>query len=299
MNRQNFFGHLALAVGVVILAAFVGQMRRMENRRSHDESESRSILVMQNDEAQETDDDAEAYEDAEVIVRFRPGTSPAQIQRIVNGLNDRLTDRFEFINNEAVVADEDGLAPETVAAEYRALPEVEYAEPNFIIELDPAEGEGAPDFDEETGDEDDPPVVRRSGGEAQPNDPLFNEQWSLLNTGQREAWAARTSAPRTRGRRRRGTIKLSLPSLTQALITTIRIYATTSGRVPRRSHLTLMLNLASLTTGMVSTPPITTATRWMTTGTARIAPGSSARKAITATASRASTGKSRSCRLNS
>jgi len=186
MNRQNFFGHLALAVGVVILAAFVGQMRRMENMRSHDESDPRSILVMQNDEAQETDEDAEAYEDAEVIVRFRPGTSPVQIQRIVNRLNDRLTDRFEFINNEAVVADEDGLAPETVAAEYRALPEVEYAEPNFIIELDPAEGEGAPDFDEETGDEDDPPVVRRSGGEAQPNDPLFNEQWSLLNTGQRE-----------------------------------------------------------------------------------------------------------------
>ncbi|MGI9108078.1 MAG: S8 family serine peptidase [Pyrinomonadaceae bacterium] len=187
MNRQNFFGHLALAVGVVILAAFVGQMRRMEHSRSHHDIDSRSILTIRNDEAEEADEPAEEYEDAEVIVRFRPGTSPARIQRIADELNDRLTDRFEFINNEAVIADEDGLAPETVAAQYRALPEVEYAEPTFVIDLDPAEGES--DFDdsdiaEADDDEDDPPVVRE--GSPQPNDPLFHEQWSLLNTGQRE-----------------------------------------------------------------------------------------------------------------
>jgi subtilisin family serine protease len=133
-------------------------------------------------------------EDAEVIVRFRPGTSSQTINRITEGLNDRLLDRFEHINGQAVIADEDGLSPETVAAEYRGLPEVEYAEPNFIIDLDPAENAGELDdesaFSEEAEvneDDDDPPVVRRSdNGEGQePNDPLFKEQWSLLNTGQR------------------------------------------------------------------------------------------------------------------
>ncbi|MDQ1590239.1 MAG: hypothetical protein QOG71_866 [Pyrinomonadaceae bacterium] len=190
MNRQNFFGHLALAAAVVILAAFIGQMRRME--RSHATFESRTTIVVphgHDHDADEADDAESEPEDSEVIVRFRSGTSRATIERITEQLNDRLLDRFEFINNQAVIADEDGLAPETVAAEYRGLAEVEYAEPNSVIELDPAGDEG--DFEEmarvsNDDDDDDPPVVRHPGdGGAQPNDPLFKEQWSLLNTGQR------------------------------------------------------------------------------------------------------------------
>ncbi|HEX9918239.1 MAG TPA: S8 family serine peptidase [Pyrinomonadaceae bacterium] len=190
MNRQNFFGHLALAVAVVLLAAFIGQMRRME--RSHDSFERRHIVVAPHghDHDSGETEEVEELEDAEVIVRFRPGTSRAAIERITEALNDRLLDRFEFINNQAVIADEDGLAPETVAAEYRGLPDVEYAEPNFVIELDPTDN--AADFGEELrgnnddDDDDDPPVVRHPGdGGMEPNDPLFKEQWSLLNTGQR------------------------------------------------------------------------------------------------------------------
>jgi len=194
MNRQNFFGHLALAVAVVILAAFIGQMRRMES--SHVTFQPVVVTTHDSEHDSEAADSGAAHEeDAEVIVRFRSGTSAETINRITAGRNDRLLDRFEFINNQAVIADEDGLSPETVAAEYRSLPEVEYAEPNFVIDLDPAEGEG--DFDQEAsdggggggGDDDAPPVVRHPGDTSsgqQPNDPLFNEQWSLLNTGQRE-----------------------------------------------------------------------------------------------------------------
>ncbi|HLL16250.1 MAG TPA: S8 family serine peptidase [Pyrinomonadaceae bacterium] len=183
MNRQNFFGHLALAVAIVILAAFVGQMRRME--RVPATFGKREIVVAPHGHDHDSEE-ADGLEDAEVIVRFRPGTSRAAIERITEGLNDRLLDRFEFINNQAVIADEDGLAPETVAAEYRGLAEVEYAEPNAVIELDPAGN--IPDFEDarRSHDDDDPPVVRHPGdGGMQPNDPLFNEQWSLLNAGQR------------------------------------------------------------------------------------------------------------------
>jgi subtilisin family serine protease len=209
MNRQNFFGHLALAAAVVILAAFVGQMRRME--RSHDNFEKRNIDAAPHFHVHSSEDDEAEDEpgDAEVIVRFRPGTSRAAIERITERLNDRLLDRFEFINNQAAIADEDGLAPETVAAEYRGLPEVEYAEPNSIIELDPTvhyerrfstTGDGH--------DDDDPPVVRHPGdGGRQPNDPLFNEQWSLLNAGQRAGTAgadvcATRAWTKTRGSRK-------------------------------------------------------------------------------------------------
>jgi subtilisin family serine protease len=211
MNRQNFFGHLALAVAIVILAAFVGQMRRME--RSHAGFERRDIVSMQHEhdhDSAEADETEDELEDAEVIVRFRPGTSRAAIERITEGLNDRLLDRFEFINNQAAIADEDGLAPETVAAEYRGLPEVEYAEPNSIIELDPTGN--IPGFEEarrgHDNDDDDPPVVRHPGdGGRQPNDPLFNEQWSLLNAGQRAGTAgadvcATRAWTKTRGSRK-------------------------------------------------------------------------------------------------
>jgi thermitase len=189
MNRQNFYGHLALAAAVIILAAFVGQMRRMESR--HDSFERRNVVVVthdtDNDVNESEDFDNEEEDDAEVIVRFRTGTSREAIGRITERLNDRLLDRFEFINNEAVIADEDGLSPETVAAEYRHLPEVEYAEPNFLIDLDPGETGGAFDMQaRDDDDDDDPPVVRQTSGDGlQPNDPLFKEQWSLLNTGQR------------------------------------------------------------------------------------------------------------------
>jgi len=141
MNRQNFFGHLALALAVVILAAFIGQMRRME--RAHDSSEARQKIVVVNDvhdhDSEEADDFGGGQEDAEVIVRFRPGTSLRTINRITDGLNDRLLDRFEFINGQAVIADEDGLSPETVAAHYRAIAAVgiQY----FVVQVDAAETE--------------------------------------------------------------------------------------------------------------------------------------------------------------
>jgi subtilisin family serine protease len=207
MNRQNFFGHLALALAVVILAAFIGQMRRMERSHvSHDKFEARTVVVVPHDHEEDRAGDFRSeQEDAEVIVRFRSGTPLRTINRITEGLNDRLLDRFEHINGQAVIADEDGLSPETVAAEYRNLPEVEYAEPNFIIDLDPSENAGELDDEgvvneEAEANDDDPPVVRlgssrgsgiggiSSSNDAsgqQPNDPLFKEQWSLLNTGQR------------------------------------------------------------------------------------------------------------------
>jgi subtilisin family serine protease len=195
MNRQNFIGHAALALALVLLAAFVGQMRRMQNWHDHGApAETTGVLVAEPRE--DAGEPAEHDEDAEVIVRFREGTSPETIRSIAARLNDRLLDRFEFVGGAAVIADEDNLDAETVAAEYRALPDVEYAEPNAEIELDPTDelwGEHVDvDIDEDVtemaeGGDDDPPVIKSACAGAKgerPNDPMFNEQWSLNNTGQ-------------------------------------------------------------------------------------------------------------------
>ncbi|HLL74174.1 MAG TPA: S8 family serine peptidase [Pyrinomonadaceae bacterium] len=184
MNRQNFIGHAALAVALVLLAAFAGQLRRMQESHHEGTAETTGVLVLEPRDAGEP----AAYDaggDAEVIVRFREGTSPETIRSIASRLNDRLLDRFEFVGDQAVIADEDNLDAEAVAAEYRELPEVEYAEPNIEIELDPAENDP---FDEAAdADDDEPPVIMSACAGAKgerPNDPMFGEQWSLDNTGQ-------------------------------------------------------------------------------------------------------------------
>src|SRR5205085_10453586 len=147
MNRHNLFGHLALAIAIVILAAFIGQMRHIswgahDNDKPAPRAEPEQTAEPEDADANDGDEakDQNDQEDSEVLVRFKPGTSDETINRITAQLNDRVEDRFENIDKEEmVIADEDGLDANEVAAEYRNQPEVLYAEPNVEINLDPSD----------------------------------------------------------------------------------------------------------------------------------------------------------------
>src|SRR5687767_3189751 len=97
-----------------------------------------------------------ASRDRELLVRFRADVSQqahdillathgARGQRVLRGAS-----RVEKVELPA------GQDPFTTAAEMRLNPQVEFAEPNFLIEK----------------------------SDLTPNDPSFNEQWALSNTGQ-------------------------------------------------------------------------------------------------------------------
>ncbi|HVG32875.1 MAG TPA: S8 family serine peptidase [Pyrinomonadaceae bacterium] len=157
MNRQNFLGHLMLALALIALAAFAGQMRRWQHR-SHAvlTGEHNTVYIPRR---------VELPTNAEVLVRFRPGTNVESMRSIAARLHDRLEDEIEAVDGLAVIEDEDGRTAEEVAAEYRSMPSlVEYAEPNFRINLD-ADATAEPNHEH-------------------PDDPMFDEQWSLDNHGQ-------------------------------------------------------------------------------------------------------------------
>jgi subtilisin family serine protease len=96
------------------------------------------------------------------MVKFKSGVSEEEIERITQGLHDQVEDEIEAVPGLDAIDDLDDVDAETVASEYRKLPEVEYAEAVFEIEAD----DFAPS-----------PVT--------PSDPQFSAQWALLNDGSR------------------------------------------------------------------------------------------------------------------
>jgi subtilisin family serine protease len=174
MNRRNYALHLTLAGGLILLAAVAGQVSRWEWR--HGAGEPRLVVETRREQSPQVGeaDEADALlSEAEVLVRFRPGTSRERIERLAEGLNDGVEDEVEAVEGLYSIDDSDGRPAAEVAAQYAALPEVEYAEANDIIRAEPRKSGSIrdhflPSFD---------------GG---PNDPFLAEQWGLVNTGQRE-----------------------------------------------------------------------------------------------------------------
>jgi subtilisin family serine protease len=172
MNRHNFLGHLALAITLIFLAAFAGQIRRWQNQ-------PRPIIESRTELAPGTP--YEVHDGAEVLVRFRPGTTMERMRNISLSLNDRIEDRIESVNGLVVIEDQDGLDAERVAAEYRAMRDlVDYAEPNLKITLEPEFEESSYSSGNRA-----PAELDRYVPSKWPNDPQFTDQWSLENTGQR------------------------------------------------------------------------------------------------------------------
>ena len=174
MNRNNLLGHVALALTIILVAAFAGQVRRWEKKRAS-APRSRSCFTAM---PERRVDVAKDLSEPEVLVRFRPGVSEEEKRQITRGLNDTIENEIESVEGLTFIDDLDNADPQAVADEYSRMKDtVEYAEPNNMISLEPEEGKiGGDDVSEESSE-------LLSG--KLPDDPMFAEQWSLSNSGQR------------------------------------------------------------------------------------------------------------------
>jgi thermitase len=197
MNRRNYTVHVALAAALVMFAALAGQIQRWESRRSTMIEARRTTAPRSTEVKPPAQTPAESFRgDADVLVRFRSGVSEERIQAIAAAHNDRVEDEIESVGGLAAIDDLDGEQASEVASEYAALPEVEYAEPNFEIQADPLDADGA--------------RGRFVSGETAegPNDPMLSEQWGLINTGQREGVAGADVSARGAWERTHGSKKV-------------------------------------------------------------------------------------------
>ncbi|HET9712772.1 MAG TPA: S8 family peptidase [Pyrinomonadaceae bacterium] len=165
MNRNNIFIHIALALVLILVAAFAGQLSRWRKQLKTD---VRLVPAEQKKQATSAEEialsETRSFGRPEVLVKFKSGVSRATIESLTSRFNDRIEDNIENVAGLESIDDLDNADASTVAAQYRAIPEVEYAEPNYDIELDEVDNPLVPIL---------------------PHDPQFNDQWALANSGQR------------------------------------------------------------------------------------------------------------------
>jgi len=164
MNRNNFLVHVALAIVLILVAAFAGQLRRWQKQYK-----SRVRIIPMEEKIRQATSAAETVtvegrfaNTPEVLVKFKSGVTDRTISDITNRLHDQVEDSIESVAGLKAIDDLDDADAYQTAATYSRMPEVEYAEPNFEISLD--------DFSSN-------PVL--------PGDPRFSDQWALSNEGQR------------------------------------------------------------------------------------------------------------------
>src|SRR6476620_2143955 len=165
MNRNNIVIHITIAAVIVTMAAVLGQINRWEKSLTIGDVRVDATPARQ----------AEPHDSAvDVLVRFKPGVSYDRIRQIAARNNDRLDDEIESVNGLVSLDDMDDADASTVAAQYAAMTDlVSYAEVNGQVSLDDPPNSFSPQD-----------LVERGGVNAMPNDPDFDQQWALDNTGQ-------------------------------------------------------------------------------------------------------------------
>ena len=172
MNRNNIWIHICIAVVLITMAAVWGQIRRWQIRTT-------DLTPISAKPAPKpiAPKRSSSEKEPEVLVKFRPNVSLADIKKVTEKNNDRIEDEIEAVKGLYSIDDLDNVDATKVAEQYSQMSDlVLYAEPNFQIKLDDPKNSSAPFSSLNTGN------LQMNDGS--PNDPMFDEQWALNNTGQ-------------------------------------------------------------------------------------------------------------------
>lgn len=172
MNRNNFWIHFGIAAVLIGLAAIIGQIVNLETmlRQSTTVSEPPKLMPKPLTVKRSNND-----REPEVLVKFRPDVSLAEIRKIVMKNNDQIEDIFQQEKGWFSIDDLDNADAKTVAEQYAQMSDVVlFAQTNDVIALDDPTPISPKDLLLRKNDQN--PIF--------PNDPMFKDQWALNNEGQ-------------------------------------------------------------------------------------------------------------------
>ena len=162
MSKKTLWLNLSIALALILIAAFAGQMHKWQKQHRQNRRASDATQPVSESVDKDGDVDPNALRKTEILVRFKTGVTQQTIESITSRLNDEVEDRIEAVEGLELIEDEDNRSADEVVTQYRALAEVEYAEPNSEIKLD----------------------HDSAGKHVHANDELFFKQWGLFNHGQ-------------------------------------------------------------------------------------------------------------------
>ncbi|HEV2828599.1 MAG TPA: S8 family peptidase [Pyrinomonadaceae bacterium] len=168
MSRNKYILYIASVLVIVLIVAFASQVRKLQKQLPASVRIIPSESKSRKDVAQAGIEENLTGTRAEILVKFRSGISVGDINQITSRFNDQLQDEIEAVPGLTAIDDRDDAAGGEVADQYRLLPEVEYAEPNYEIAIDQNEKNGKLKRAEE---------LRQA------------EQWAFTHIGVPEAWA--------------------------------------------------------------------------------------------------------------
>ncbi|MEP6568904.1 MAG: S8 family peptidase [Acidobacteriota bacterium] len=168
MSRNKYILYIALVLVIILTLAFAFQIKKLQKQVGSSvriipaEAKSREGIA-QNGIDQ---NGASSLARPGVLVKFRAGVSADAINQITARFNDRVQDEIEAVPGLTTIHDQDNTDAAAAAAQYQALREVEYAEPNYELSIDQVTNDSI-----------------------LPNGPREAEQWALTDINAPRAWA--------------------------------------------------------------------------------------------------------------
>lgn len=135
MSRNKYILYIAIVLVILLAVAFVSQVRKLQKQLPSSVRIVPSESKSRKDVAQTGIEENAAATRPEVLVKFRAGISADNLNQIIANFHDQLQDEIEAVPGLTAIDDRDNADAAEVAAQYRVLPQVEYAEANYEIDV--------------------------------------------------------------------------------------------------------------------------------------------------------------------